>query len=391
MKVLHLAPFVEPGFAGGLQRYVLELARFEARLGVEVTVLTTGLPGRPPRHLGTPPADLRGSGAAEPVRVVRVGSVAVLWRTPVAPALFRRFLSLLAAEPVDVVHLHGPNPAVDALGLALARSAQRPALVVSVHNGYPAAQGPASLPARAASAVAARAFARLLAQADAVLVPHADALAALPPVVRAAAARRPLSFAPPGVDPRVFHPRRDVARARDEVAFAARPRPEKGGLVLVEAVRRAPGLRLTLLSPTRAAPELPRLVEAARRALGSRFTLVPDPDDETLARAFSRAAVFAAPSLALDTFHMALLEAAACGAACVRSDAPGLRWARFAPVAPAGDAGAWAEALARAAGRRSELGRAALRASSGFRWAWTAEAALAAYEEALARRPRRSA
>lgn len=391
MNVLHLAPFVEPGFAGGLQRYVVELARHEARLGARVTVLTAGLAGGPGAARGGRGAEALGEKPALPFRVERAPSFGVAWRTPLAPGLVPRALALLRAEAVDVLHLHGPNPAFEALVYALALRGRRPALVVTIHNGYPLARGLAAAPARAAIAAAAHAFARLVARADAVLLPHAAAFDALPPPVARAARRRPVAFAPPGVDHAVFRPRPEVARVPNEVAFAARPRPEKGGLLVVEAVRRARELRLTVLAPTRGAPHLRALTEAARRALGARFTLVADPDDETLARAFSRAAVFAAPSLGLDTFHMALLEAAACGAACVRSDVPGLLWAAFAPVAPAGDADAWAAALLEARARREELGKAALAAAAAFSWERTAEIVLAAYEEALSRRPRRSA
>ena len=46
MKVAHLVQFFEPGYVGGMQSYVAQLARRQQKEGLDVSVLTVALPRR---------------------------------------------------------------------------------------------------------------------------------------------------------------------------------------------------------------------------------------------------------------------------------------------------------------------------------------------------------
>jgi rhamnosyl/mannosyltransferase len=131
LRVVHLGKFYPPA-SGGMETHVRTLARAQAALGAEVTVVCVN-------HRDAAGGDVtwqkfaRTATAEEwdgPVRVVRVGRHASLARLdfcPALPALLRR----LEAGGVDLLHLHVPNPTV-LLALAAARS--RLPLVVTYHS-----------------------------------------------------------------------------------------------------------------------------------------------------------------------------------------------------------------------------------------------------------------
>lgn len=365
MKVLHLAPFIEPGFAGGLQRYVTELVRHQRRIGVEASVLTagTGASPREPAGLGIP--------------VARAPSWGVWHRTPVAPGLPR--LARRAAAGVDVVHLHGPNPAFEAAALAAIAARPRLRFVVTIHNAYPS-EGASE---RMSASLAARLLGHVFASADAVIAPHRAFLPALPVVASGRLREKRLFLVPPGCDHGRFRPF-GLERARDTVVFAAHLRPEKGLATLVDALALCPELKLEAMVTARAnRPRAMGTLAYARERLGERARFVLDPCDEELARAYNRAAVVAVPSSGLESWNLVLLEAAACGAACVRSDLPGLAWAGFAPAVAGRDPSAWAVALRSAVAERDRLGSAALAAAGEYSWERTCRETLAVYAWAL--------
>ena len=72
-----------------------------------------------------------------------------------------------------------------------------------------------------------------------------------------------------------------------------------------------------------------------KRLLGDRVKFVLSPDRPTLIDAYNRASCVVVPSLGLESWNLVLLEAAACGTACVRTELPGLAWAEF-EIAPGG-------------------------------------------------------
>jgi glycosyltransferase involved in cell wall biosynthesis len=184
---------------------------------------------------------------------------------------------------------------------------------------------------------------------------------------------------PPGVDHQQFRP---LGVPRDEscVLFVAHIRPEKGLHVLVEAMSRLPRLRLEVLcTVSYEAAYFRRVRGDARRLLGDRVKFVLSPDRPTLIDAYNRASCVVVPSLGLESWNLVLLEAAACGTACVRTELPGLAWAEFAVPAPTGDAELTARAIERAIADRDELGARAKSAADEYSWERTCRETVAAY------------
>lgn len=100
---------------------------------------------------------------------------------------------------------------------------------------------------------------------------------------------------------------------------------------------------------------------------------------------YSAATICAYPSR-YEGFGLPPLEALACGAACLVSDAASLREVvgDAALIAPAGDVAAWAAALARLAGDaalRVDLGRRGRQRAAQFDYRRTAQQTLAIYQE----------
>jgi glycosyltransferase involved in cell wall biosynthesis len=308
----------------------------------------------------------------------------------------------------DVLHLHSPSPTLEAALLLVSRSrgfptsagpGQAPRLVVTVHNDLPRTTGLQ----RALGAIEERLLARVLRRADAVIMPH-DAFArdagprfglterhfsALPlPVngrltnsgaVEGAGGWGSLHIVPPGVDHTRF---RDLHLERDPntVLFVGHVRPEKGLHVLVEAMGHLPQRRLEVVAAV--SYESKYYEGVKRRAaslLGGRAVFRENLTPEELAEAYNRACVVVAPSLGLESWNLVLLEAAATGAACVRTDLPGMRWADFAVEAPAGDARALANAIEDAIVCREELGCKGKQRAHEYSWDRTCRETLAAY------------
>ena len=110
---------------------------------------------------------------------------------------------------------------------------------------------------------------------------------------------------------------------------------------------------------------------------------------EAMAGLMRRAAIFMAPSL-YEPFGLAVLEAAAQGAALVLSDIPTFRelWDGAALFVAAADAAGFAGAITTLAGdaaRRRDLGRRAAAIASGLTPARQLEGVIAAYGEAMRR------
>ena len=122
----------------------------------------------------------------------------------------------------------------------------------------------------------------------------------------------------------------------------------------------------------------------AQEKLGDRATFVLNPDYKTLFEAYNRATCVVVPSIGLESWNLVLLEAAACGAACVRAGLPSLAWADFAAVAPPGDALALATVIQSAFEHRPALEMAALRAAQGYSWEITASNSIEVYRRVVA-------
>lgn len=189
---------------------------------------------------------------------------------------------------------------------------------------------------------------------------------------------------PLGVDLQRFGPGADDAGRADDagsgsgsggagapgtitVGFLGRLVPEKGLLVLLDALARDPRLRLRVGGTGPLGAELPSLAAAA--GVGGRVELLGAIDPGDIPEFLRSLDVLAVPSLPTpswtEQFGRVAVEAMACGVPVVSSDAGALPdvVGGAGIVVPGGDAAALADALAEAAGPRA----AELRASGAVR------------------------
>ncbi len=219
-----------------------------------------------------------------------------------------------------------------------------------------------------------------------------------------------ITVAPPGVDLDAFTPGpQDAARARygfapDDiiVLFVGRIQPLKAPDVLVHAaahlLQRRPELRPRLRVVINGGPsgngieradDLPRLI--AELGMGDVVTLMEPVGRDALPDLYRAADVVVVPSYS-ESFGLVAVEAQACGTPVVASRVGGLQTAvgDAGILVPGHDPRDFAnaiEAVAVGPGRRGEWSAAARAHAERFSWATTAEATLTAYEEVLDRRP----
>jgi glycosyltransferase involved in cell wall biosynthesis len=130
------------------------------------------------------------------------------------------------------------------------------------------------------------------------------------------------------------------------------------------------------------------VVQAARLRVSDRMTITDYVEDADLPSIYSAADMMAFPSL-YEGFGLPPLEAMACGAPTLVSDAPAMPEVagNGAVVLPVMDASAWSEALALMAGSREEQARwsaAGLARSRAFSWATTGALTRRVYAEVAA-------
>lgn len=372
MRVVHLVQYFQSGYLGGIQRYVAELAHCQQKAGLDVSVYTVQLPDG--NH-----AD-RGEDMWKEWALSR-GAVAVsarrAWGTFLRTPVYPPFLGDAPCLAADVAHIHGPSPWFD-LALLWARRRWR-RTVLTIHNTFPDSTRLQRLLGRPGKAMLMQTVAR----SDIVIGPHWRFLEELMGASRIHTLARKLRIVPPGVDHGRFRPL-GLSRDPERVLFVAHIRPEKGLHVLIEAMRRLPHLRLDVLGSVSYEHRYFEAVRShAHRCLGDRIRFVINPDSDTLLEAYNRVACVVVPSVGLESWNLVLMEAAACGAACVRTDLPGLAWAEFARTTPAGDAAELAKGIAKAVAQREELGAKARDAATQFSWQRTHQESLAAYQAAL--------
>ncbi|WP_439117435.1 D-inositol-3-phosphate glycosyltransferase [Nocardioides abyssi] len=404
MISLHTSPLDQPGTgdAGGMNVYVVEVAKRLARHGIEVDVFTRATSS------ALPPVVQAHDGVA--VRHVHAGPFEGLTKTelPAQLCVFaREVLRAEAVQPVghyDVVHSH--YWLSGQVG-ALARDRWRVPLIHSMHTMAKVKN--AALAAGDAPEPAARIIGEeQVVEAADMLIANTD-LEAKQLIELYDADPGRVEVVHPGVDLDVFRPAdRAAARAALDLPadaqvllFVGRIQPLKAPDVLLRAVaellHRSPGLRSRLVVPIVGGPsgsglDRPESLAALAAELGITDVVrfVPPVDQATLARWYAAATVVAVPSYN-ESFGLVAAEAQACGTPVLAAAVGGLttvvRDGRSGLLLDTHDPRDWAAALARVVddpALRDRLAAGALDQAREFSWEATAAATLDVYRRARA-------
>lgn len=401
MVTVHTSPLAQPGEgdAGGMNVYVLEVARQLARRDIAVDLFTrTTSAAQPPvvevepgvvvRHLAAGPyeglskEDLPGQLCAFAAGMMRVAAHA-------PPGYY------------DLVHSHywlsGQVGwlAADRWGVPLVHTMHTMARVKNLHLADGDEPEPRGREIGEAQVV--EAADRLVANTDREARELIELYDADPARV---------AVAEPGVDLAVFSPgSRDEARARvgipsDAVLllFVGRIQPLKAPDVLVRAtaelVRRRPDLRSRLVvgilggaSGTGVRNPMGLTELAQQLGIADLVRFVPPVDRSALAQWYRAADLVAVPSHS-ESFGLVAVEAQACGTPVVAANVGGLPTA----VGPAGvlvdghDTADWATALEsvlRDPRGAAALARTSVEHAAGFSWARTAQRLAEVYADAM--------
>ena len=205
-----------------------------------------------------------------------------------------------------------------------------------------------------------------------------------------------LAIIPPGVDTSIFHtipgvhPLNDTSETRCRIVFAGRPQPLKGPHLLVEALALLPDdlqVDVDIIGRSDSDYERRLLARAVELGVGNRVHLKDPVPASELANIFRAADIVASPSSS-ETFGLVALEAQACGAAVLATDADGLRFAvenhRTGLLVTPRTPQRWAvaiERLVRAPYLRHSLGANAAARARTMGWDQTARKTLEAYAE----------
>ncbi|WP_443689938.1 D-inositol-3-phosphate glycosyltransferase [Nocardioides bruguierae] len=413
MISLHTSPLDQPGTgdAGGMNVYVIELARRLAATGCEVDVFTRATSSAQPPVVEVDDGIL--------VRHVAAGPFEGLTKSELPGQLCtfaREVLRTEAAQPLghyDVVHSH--YWLSGQVG-ALARDRWGVPLVHSMHTmakvkNESLAEGDTPEPA-----------ARVIGEEQVVgasdlLIANTD-LEARQLVRHYGADPSRVEVVHPGVDLDRFAPlsAAEVARARARagiapdalvVMFAGRIQPLKAPDVLLRAVavllEREPRLRDRLVVPVVGGPsgsglDHPESLAELASTLGlvgrpghpDVVRFVPPCAQSDLARWYGLSDVVAVPSYN-ESFGLVAAEAQASGTPVVAAAVGGLttvvRDGRSGLLVDGHEPGDWADVLGRVLGDddlRARLTAGARPQASGFAWEATAEATVRAYERARA-------
>ncbi len=288
--------------SGGVNAHVRHLATQLRREDIDVTILAPSSD----REQQEPGLVKLGPITSVPIN----GSVA---RTTLSPGVTEEVATLLARERFDVVHLH--EPFVPMLPLSVLNASHLPNIGTFHASGQ-----------RSFSYAASRRFVQWLAQRLTVRVAVSEAAAAF--IQRYIGGD--YTIIPNGVDTEHFRP--DVPPVaewhdgRPNVLFVGRfDEPRKGFPVLIDAwadVQHArPDARLLVVGRGD--------IEGARERVHSlgleNVHFVGAVDDTTLARYYTTAQVFCAPSTGQESFGIVLVEAMSSGTPIVASDISGYR------------------------------------------------------------------
>ncbi|MFD1825273.1 MULTISPECIES: D-inositol-3-phosphate glycosyltransferase [Mumia] len=402
MLSAHTSPLAQPGNgdAGGMNVYVLELARRLAARSVEVEIFTRAtssdqppvveaLPGVRVRHV--PAGPFEGLGKED---------------LPAQMCTFvRDVLRAEATHPVgwfDAIHSHywlsGQVGLVarDRWGVPLIHSMHT---MAKVKNASLAAGDHAEPAGRVAGEQ------QLVDVADRLIANTADEASQMVDLYGAVASR--VEVVHPGVDLERFKPcGRAAARAAlglpqdgDVILFAGRIQPLKAPDVVLEAAARlmSSGRRdrttvVVVGGPSGSGLERPTALLDLAHGLGisDRARFVPPVAQDELALWYAAASIVCVPSYN-ESFGLVAVEAQACGSPVVAAKVGGLATAVHDGVTgmlvdghdPADYAAAFAQILDQP-GLHASMSGAAVRHASRFGWDATAERTLAVYADAVA-------
>ncbi|WP_425325967.1 D-inositol-3-phosphate glycosyltransferase [Nocardioides dongkuii] len=402
MISLHTSPLDQPGTgdAGGMNVYVIEVARRLAARGIEVDIFT--------RATSSALEPLVAAGDGITVRHVHAGPFEGLTKAELPGQLCvfaREVLRTEAAQPLghyDAVHSH--YWLSGQVG-ALARDRWGVPLVHSMHTMAKvknAALAVGDTPEPAARIIGEE---QVVEAAD-MLIANTD-LEATQLVELYGADPGCVEVVHPGVDLTVFRPH-DRAATRRELGlpadahvllFAGRIQPLKAPDVLLRAVAvlldRRPGLRARMVVPVVGGPsgsglDRPESLAALATELGldDVVRFVPPVSQADLARWYAAATLVAVPSYN-ESFGLVAAEAQATGTPVVAAAVGGLttvvRDRHSGLLVDGHDAGVWASALGRVLeddGLRVSLEAGALEQARQFSWEATARRTLEVYERA---------
>ena len=408
MLSVHTSPLAQPGFgdAGGMNVYVLELARQLARFGVESEIFTRATASDQPPAVRVEPGVT--------VRHVMAGPFEGLTKVDLPSQLcsFAREVLRVEAEHTpyryDVIHSHywlsGQVGAVarDRWSVPLIHTMHTMAKVKNAAGI--AGEPPEPLTRIVGEQQVVDAADRLIANTTgeaADLIRHYDADPRLVDVVH------------PGVDLTAFAPRPRLA-VRDELdlppdarvlLFAGRLQPLKAPDVLLRAARelldrgREPADRLVVVivgGQSGSGPDQPRALGelVVELGLGDVVRLEPALPPAELARWYSAADIVCVPSYS-ESFGLVALEAQACGTPVAAAAVGGLPTAvvdgRTGRLVSGHDPAGWARVLddmLASPTRLKLMGRRAARHATEFGWDHTARETMRVYRAAMAEIPR---
>lgn len=405
MLSAHTSPLEQPGNgdAGGMNVYVLELARRLAARDVAVEIFTRATSSQLPPIMEPHPGVTVRHVAAGPYEALTKGDLPAQLCTFVRDVL--RVEAARDSGYYDVIHSHywlsGQVGTV-------ARERWSVPLVHSMHTMAKVKN--ASL----AEGDAAEPIGRLLGEeqivelADRLIANTADEARQLVDMYAADPAK--VEVVHPGVDLAVFGPRDQAAsRARlglphggDILLFAGRIQPLKAPDVLLKAAaalvaarpERRDDLAVVIVGgPSGTGLERPRALEtlAAELGIADLIRFVPTVTQSQLADYYAAASLVCVPSYN-ESFGLVALEAQACGTPVVAAAVGGLTTAVRDGVSgllvPGHEPGDYAEAfesILSVPARRAMLSRGARTHAASFGWDETAEQTLEVYARALAK------